>query len=211
MLDMINFEADAIYVMDRGYLDFYRLFQITEADSYFVLRAKKGMAYKRVSSNSRDKDSNVRSDQIIKLTDKDSRKNYPDNLRRIRYFDSDNKRYFIFLTNNFSLPAQTIADLYHNRWQIELFFKWIKQHLRIKAFFGTSENAVKTQIWIAISVYVLVLIVRKKLKIEKSPYTILQVLSIASGEKMPILSAFSYKDLHFIEDDNPNQLKLFDI
>ena len=211
MLDMLSFESNAIYVMDRGYLDFARLYTIKKAGAFFVLRAKRKMAYKRLYSNPVDKDSNIRSDQIIKLTDKDSRKKYPEKLRRVRYFDSKNKRYFVFLTNNFSLPAQKIADLYRNRWQIELFFKWIKQHLRIKAFFGTSENAVRTQIWIAISAYVLVLIVRKKLKIEKTSYTILQILSIALNEKIPILQAFSDYKPSLVDDSNPNQLKLFNI
>ena len=211
MLDMITFEADAIYIMDRGYIDFLRLFQITLAKAYFVIRAKRKMAYKRLYSKPVDKESGVRSDQTIKLTDKDSKKNYPDKLRRIRYYDADNKRYFIFLTNNFSLKAKTIADLYRNRWQIELFFKWIKQHLRIKAFFGTSDNSVKTQIWIAVSTYLLVLIVRKKLNIKKSPYNILQVLSIASGEKIPILSAFSYDNLRSQDGTPDNQLDLFNI
>lgn len=208
-LDWIVPEAGAIYVMDRGYIDFARLYSIAQALAFFVTRAKKDMAYKRLCSHPVDKTTGVRSDQTIKLTDRDSLKNYSEKLRRIRYFDSDNKRFFVFLTNNFSLSADTIAELYRSRWQVELFFKWIKQHLRIKAFYGTSENAVKTQIWIAISVYVLVAIAKKKLKIEKSLYTILQVVSVSLFEKTPIFRALSHSDYH--SDDTPpcNQLELF--
>jgi len=195
--------------MDRGYIDFARLHAITQAFAFFVLRAKVDMAYRRLYSHPVDQNTGVRSDQTIVLTDRDSSKNYPDKLRRIRYFDADNNRYFVFLTNNFALPAITIAELYRNRWQVELFFKWIKQHLRIKAFYGTSANAVKTQIWIAISVYVLVSIAKKKLKIEKSLYTILQVLSVSLFEKTPILSALEGAHYTF-EGNHPNkQLELF--
>jgi len=208
-LDWIVPEAGAIYVMDRGYIDFARLYAMTQAFAFFVTRAKKDMAYRRLYSHPVDKTTDVRSDQTIKLTDRDSAKNYPEKLRRIRYFDADNKRFFTFLTNNFSLPAHTIAELYRNRWQVELFFKWIKQHLRIKAFYGTSPNAVKTQIWIAISVYVLVAIVRKKLKIEKSLYTILQVLSVSLFEKTPILSALEHPGYSYEEDHSHKQLELF--
>lgn len=209
VLDDIVLEAGAIYIMDRGYIDFFRLYRFTTSFAFFVLRAKRKMAWRRLYSAPVDKSSGVYSDQTIVLTDKDSRKHYPDKLRRITYFDKDKKRYFIFLTNNFILSAKTIADLYRCRWQIELFFKWIKQHLKIKTFYGTSSNAVKTQIWIAISVYVLVAIVRKKLKINLSLYTILQVLSVTLFEKTPILSALQEDSYTFDNTDQPKQLKLF--
>jgi len=177
---------------------------------FFIVRAKKGLAYRRIYSNPVDKETGVRSDQVIKLTSKKSSKNYPDQLRRIKYYDLENNRYLIFLTNNFTLPAKTIADLYKSRWQVELFFKWIKQHLKIKSFFGTSRNAVYTQIWIAISAYLLVAIVKKRLNIDKSLYSILQFLSIALFEKMPIFTALN--DIR--EDGNERhldkQLNLFD-
>lgn len=208
-LDEIVFEPGAIYIMDKGYIDFARLYCLTLAFSFFVTRAKKNMSYRRLRSHPTDKTTGVCSDQTIALKDPDSKKNYPGKLRRIRYFDSDNDRYFIFLTNNFTLPAHTIAELYKSRWQVELFFKWIKQHLRIKAFYGTSPNAVKTQIWIAISVYVLVAIVKKKLKFEKSVYTILQVFSVSLFEKTHILSALKHTDFHSQEQLVSNQLELF--
>lgn len=209
-LDWLTPEPGAIYVMDRGYVDFKRLFLMHQAGSFFVTRAKKNLVYTRVKSNSVEDDSDVRSDQVIKLRAKNSKKNYPERLRRVRYFDKDNNRHFVFLTNNFYLPAKTIADLYKSRWQIELFFKWIKQHLRIKAFYGTSENAVLTQIWIAISAYLLVAIVKKKLKIEKSLYNILQVLSIVLFEKTPILSALNGLHDDLEDEDIDKQLSLFD-
>ena len=147
--------------MDRGYIDFARLYKIHQALAFFIIRGKKDLSYKRVLSHDVDSATGVCSDQTIKLRDPDSAKNYPEHFRRVRYFDEKQHRYFVFLTNNFSLSAKTIADLYRCRWQVELFFKWIKQHLRIKAFYGTSANAVKTQIWIAISIYVLVAVVKK--------------------------------------------------
>lgn len=208
-LDWLVPEAGAIYVMDRGYVDFKRLFAMHQAGAFFITRAKRDLVYKRVKSNSAKDDLDVRSDQVIRLSSKDSKKNYPERLRRVRYFDSDNDRYFIFLTNNFYLSAKTIADLYKSRWQVELFFKWIKQHLRIKVFYGTSENAVLTQIWIAISAYLLVAIVKKKLKIEKSLYSILQVLSITLFEKTPILSALNDLPHSFDDEHCNNQLNLF--
>lgn len=209
LLDIFTPEAGAIYIMDRGYVDFARLYRINQALAFFVIRGKKDLSYKRVCSHDVDATTNICSDQTIKLKDSNSAKNYPESFRRIRYFDEKQKRYFVFLTNNFSLPAKTIADLYRCRWQVELFFKWIKQHLRIKAFYGTSSNAVKTQIWIAISVYVLVAIVRKQLKLEKNLYAILQVLSITLFEKTPILSALQGGDDPFNDRETSNQLELF--
>jgi len=196
-LDRLVIEAGAIYIMDRGYLDFERLYTIQQCSAFFVTRAKSNFDFKRLYSQPVDKSTGVQCDQIILLNGFYARKDYPDKLRRIRYFDAENNKRLVFLTNNFALPAITIAELYRNRWQIELFFKWIKQHLRIKAFYGTSENAVKTQIWIAISVYVLVAIVKKRLWLEQSLYTILQVLSVTLFEKTAIyqaLATFDYKE-----------------
>ncbi len=209
-LDNLMIEAGSVYILDRGYIDFKRLYYFVTSLAFFIIRAKKGLAYKRVYSNSVDKKTGVRSDQIIKLTSKKSAKNYPDKLRRIKYYDLEKNRYLIFLTNNFSIPAKTIADLYKSRWQVELFFKWIKQHLKIKSFFGTSRNAVYTQIWIAISAYVLVAIVKKRLKIDKSLYSILQFLSIALFHKIPIFTALN--DIEETQNHaiNHKQLNLFD-
>jgi len=196
-LDRIVIEAGAIYIMDRGYLDFERLYTIQQCSAFFVTRAKSNFDFKRLYSQPVDKLTGVQCDQIILLNGFYARKDYPDKLRRIRYFDAENNKRLVFLTNNFALPAITIGELYRNRWQIELFFKWIKQHLRIKAFYGTSENAVKTQIWIAISVYVLVAVVKKRLRLEQSLYTILQVLSVTLFEKTAIyraLATFNYKE-----------------
>lgn len=210
-LDNLILEVGSIYILDRGYVDFTRLYYFVTSLAFFIIRAKKGLAYKRIYSNPVDKSTGVRSDQIIKLTSQKSSKNYPDKLRRIKYNDKDSDRDLIFLTNNFTLPAKTVADLYKSRWQVELFFKWIKQHLKIKSFFGTSRNAVYTQIWIAISAYVLVAIVKKKLKIEKSLYSILQFLSIALFEKIPIFTALN--DINEIQNDvhHSKQLNLFDV
>lgn len=196
-LDRIVIEAGAIYIMDRGYLDFERLYTIQQCSAFFVTRAKSNFDFKRLYSQPVDKLTGVQCDQIILLNGFYARKDYPDKLRRIRYFDAENNKRLVFLTNNFALPAITIGELYRNRWQIELFFKWIKQHLRIKAFYGISENAVKTQIWIAISVYVPVAILKKRLKLEQSLYTILQVLSVTLFEKTAIyqaLATFNYKE-----------------
>ena len=209
-LDRLVIEAGAIYIMDRGYLDFERLYTIQQCSAFFVTRAKSNFDFKRLYSRPVDKLTGVQCDQIILLNGFYARKDYPDKLRRIRYFDAENNKRLVFLTNNFALPAITIAELYRNRWQIELFFKWIKQHLRIKAFYGTSENAVKTQIWIAISVYVLVAIVKKRLKLEQSLYTILQVLSVTLFEKTAIyqaLATFNYKEE---EETQCKQLYLLD-
>lgn len=184
ILDILVAEPGSFYVMDRGYLDFARLYSWKLYGTFFVIRAKKNLKFRRLYSHKVDKSTGLRCDQTILLTT--SFKDYPEKLRRIRFFDSENNLLLTFLTNNFSLPALTIAQLYKCRWKIELFFKWIKQHLRIKSFFGTSENAVKAQIWIAISVYVLVAVVKKRLNIQHSLYMILQVLSVTAFEKTPI-------------------------
>jgi hypothetical protein len=191
ILDDIAFEAGAFYVMDRGYVDFARLHRIHDCAAFFVTRAKSNFRFRRLYSNPANKDVGIMADQIVVLVGHYAKKGYPDKLRRIKFYDKDQGRVLVFLTNNLSLSAQTIAKLYKCRWQVELFFKWIKQHLRIKAFYGTSENAVKTQVWIAISVYVLVAIIKKRLKLDHSPYTILQILSISLFEKTPILQALS--------------------
>ena len=210
ILDELIFEIGAIYIMDRGYLDFARLYTIHQASAFFVTRAKTNFSRKRLYSMPADKSIGIQCDQIINLKGYYAKKDYPEKLRRIRYFDSKNNKTLVFLTNNFTLPAITIADLYRSRWQVELFFKWIKQHLRIKAFYGTTENAVKTQIWIAISIYVLVAIAKKTLKLEQSLYTILQVLSVSLFEKMPILQAFSNTTYTNQEPYISNQMNLFD-
>lgn len=210
ILDNIIMEAGAIYIMDRGYLDFSKLYKIDQSSAFFVIRAKSNFKFNRLYSQKVDKPSGIKCDQIINLKGFYSSADYPEKLRRIKYTDMEKDMTFVFITNNFTLPAKTIADLYRYRWHVELFFKWIKQHLRIKSFFGTTENAVKTQIWIAISVYVLVAIVKKKLKLEKSLYTILQILSITIFEKTPILSAFSKDNYKFPEESIYKQLTLFD-
>lgn len=210
LLDEILPEAGAFYVMDRGYIDFQRLYVFTLRAAFFVVRTKENFALQRRYSQPVDKTAGVRSDHTVILTATDSAKAYPNTLRRISYLDMETNKRFKFLTNNFAVPALTIAQVYKARWQVELFFKWIKQHLRIKAFYGTSENAVKTQIWIAVSVYVLVAIVRKRLGLEVSLYQILQILSITLFEKMPILQALQAQDSQFESYGDPNQLILFD-
>jgi hypothetical protein len=191
ILDQLTFEPGAFYIIDRGYLDFDRLYTIHQASAFFVTRTKSNFRFRRLYSQPVDKSAGVQCDQIIVLEGFYSHKAYPDKLRRIRFFDADLNKRLVFLTNNFTLPALTIAQLFQCRWQIEIFFKWIKQHLRIKAFYGTTENAVKTQIWIAIAVYVLVAIVKKQMHLDLSLYTILQILSVTLFEKTPILEALS--------------------
>jgi hypothetical protein len=210
ILDEILPEAGAFYVMDRGYVDFERLFGFTISSAFFVVRTKSNVLLQRRYSHPVNKASGVRSDHTVILIAIDSAKAYPDPLRRVSYLDVDTGKRFKFLTNNFDLPALTIAKIYKCRWQVELFFKWIKQHLRIKAFYGTSENAVKTQIWVAVSVYVLVAIVRKRLGLEASLYQILQILSVTLFEKTPILRALQAPDLENDLGDSGNQLILFD-
>lgn len=209
-LDRLELEAGAIYILDRGYIDFARLYRFTEFSSFFIVRAKKNLAFTRIYSNANNKTIGIKSDQIIKLSSEISAKNYPDKLRRIHYYDKETDRYLIFLTNNFSLSAITIADLYRSRWQVELFFKWIKQHLKIKTFYGQSRNAVYSQIWIAITAYVLVAIVKKKLKIEQELYAILQFLSVSLFEKTLIYQAFQDYDDHENNEGEYKQLKLFE-
>ncbi len=203
-------EPGSIYIMDRGYTDFKRLHKLTQYSAFFVIRAKSNLKFRRLYSYPIDKTTGLRSDQTIVLTGVNTTGYYREKLRRVRYFDAEKKKYLIFLTNNFALPALTITQLYKCRWQVEIFFKWIKQHLRIKAFFGTSENAVKTQIWIAISTYVLVAILKKRLNLELNLYTILQILSVTIFEKTPILRALTEFSYEIKEDDRRKQLSLFD-
>ena len=210
ILDEILPEAGAFYVMDRGYVDFERLYVFTLSAAFFVVRTKSNVLIQRRYSHPVDKTTGVRSDHTVILTAINSVKAYPDQLRRVSYLDVKTRRRFKFLTNNFTLPAVTIALIYKSRWQVELFFKWIKQHLRLKAFYGTSENAVKTQIWIAVSVYVLVAIVRKRLALEASLYQILQILSVTLFEKTPILQALQASNSENDSPDAGNQLILFD-
>jgi hypothetical protein len=211
ILDEILPEAGAFYVLDRGYVDFARLYIFTLSAAFFVVRTKSNVVLERRYSHPVDTATGVRSDQTVILTAIESAKAYPEALRRVSYHDSETDRRLRFLTNNFVLPALTIAQIYRCRWQVELFFKWIKQHLRIKAFYGTSENAVKTQIWIAVSVYVLVAIVRKRLGLELSLYQILQILSVTLFEKTPILQALQSPDSQRSQPDSANQLILFSL
>ena len=209
ILDEVLPEAGAFYVMDRGYVDFERLYIFTLSAAFFVVRTKSNVLMQRRYSHPVDKSTGVRSDHTVLLTAIDSAKAYPEALRRVSYLDVEKQKRFKFLTNNFTLPALTIAQIYQCRWQVELFFKWIKQHLRIKAFFGTSQNAVKTQTWIAVSVYVLVAIVRKRLGLEVTLYQILQILSVTLFEKTPILQALQPLDSQENLPDSANQLNLF--
>jgi hypothetical protein len=209
-LDYIPIAPGTFTIMDRGYIDFARLYRFELNKSFFIVRAKKNLNFRRHYSAQIDKATGVLYDQTIILTSFYPAQDYPAALRRIGYFDAEQNRRFVFLTNNFKLPALTIAELYHSRWRIELFFKWIKQHLRIKSFYGTDENAVKTQIWIAVATYLLVAIMKKELKLKQSMYEILQILSITILHRMPILQAFS--DYNYVKIDNRpgNQLTLFD-
>ena len=209
ILDQILPEAGSFYVMDRAYVDFERLYVFTLSAAFFVVRTKSNVLLQCRYSRVVDKATGVRSDHTVILTTAASAKAYPDQLRRVSFLDVNTKKRFKFLTNNFALPAVTIAQIYKSRWQVELFFKWIKQHLRIKKFYGTSENAVKTQIWIAVSIYVLVAIARKRLGLEMSLYQILQILSVTLFEKTPILQALQPSDSQEMLLDNSNQLNLF--
>ena len=210
LLDELLLEAGAFYLLDRGYVDFARLYVFTQACAFFVTRAKKNMQFYRRSSHQVERSTGLRSDQTILLTGVRTAQRYPDPLRRIHYFDAEKDMRLIFLTNNFLLPALTIAELYRARWKVELFFRWIKQHLRIKAFYGTSENAVKTQVWVAVSIYVLVAIVKKQLGLDLSLYKILQILSVTVFEKTPILEGFSNFSDEFPNAEPCIQLSLFD-
>jgi hypothetical protein len=209
ILDVMNFESGAFYVMDRGYLDFSRLYTIHTAGSFFVTRAKNNTLLRRVYSQSitnNEKQMGVRCDQIVVTVLKKAQENYPEKLRRIKYYDTENDRYYVFLTNNSTLPAITIANLYKYRWQVELFFKWIKQHLQIQSFWGYSQNAVKIQVWIAVSTYVIVAIVKKKLGLTQSMYEILQILSISLFDKTLLNQLFSRYQDKLTDDDCRNPL-----
>jgi hypothetical protein len=210
VLDILIPEPGAYYIMDRGYLDFARLFSLNQAQAFFVTRAKSNFSFDRLYSHPVDKTIGLICDQTVVVSGYYSAKGYPEKLRRIKFFDSQNQKRLTFLTNNFTLPALTVAKLYKCRWQIELFFKWIKQNLRIKAFYGNTENAVKTQIWIAISVYVLVAIVKKRLQMDDSLYKIFQVLSVNMFESIPMNQLFTMPSRKDENDSNCIQLKLFD-
>ncbi len=209
VLDILIPEAGSFYIMDRGFTDFARWFTLHQAQAFFVIRGKSNLLFRRLYSRTVDKSTGLRCDQTIVLTAPKARKDYPQHLRRIKFYDAEHGRHLVFLTNNFDLPALTIAQLYRCRWQVELFFKWIKQHLRIKKFYGTTENAVKTQIWIAITVYVLVAIVKKRLDTEASLYTILQILSLTLFEKTPLDQLLKNMEPQIQEHQLSNQLNLF--
>lgn len=209
VLDILIPDAGSFYIMDRGFTDFARWFALHQAQAFFVIRGKSNLLFRRIYSRAVDKSSGLRCDQTIMLTAPKARKDYPQHLRRIKFYDAEHDRHLVFLTNNFDLPALTIAKLYRCRWQVELFFKWIKQHLRIKKFYGTTENAVKTQIWIAITVYVLVAIVKKRLNTEASLYTILQILSLTLFEKTPLDQLLKNQETRMDSLQINNQLNLF--
>lgn len=210
-LDQLLYQPGAFYIMDRAYLDFKRLYAIEQARSWFVVRAKKTLSYIRQHSLPVDLDAGLRSDQIIALRSFRVAKAYPDKLRRVRFYDSENRRSMVLLTNNFRLPAAIILQLYRQRWQVELFFRWIKQHLRIKVFYGTSANAVRTQLWVAVSVYALVAILKKRLSLDLSLYQILQVLSVSALDKTPVAQLFQGFRSQNDPPSIPNQLLLFDL
>jgi hypothetical protein len=209
VLDILIPEAGSFYIMDRGFTDFARWFTLHQAQAFFVIRGKSNLLFRRVYSRTVDKATGLRCDQTIALIAPKARKDYPQQLRRIKFYDAEHNKHLVFLTNNFELPALTIAQLYRCRWQVELFFKWIKQHLRIKKFYGTTENAVKTQIWIAIAVYVLVAIVKKRLNTEASLYTILQILSLTLFEETPLDQLLKNMELQMNAPQDNNQLNLF--
>jgi hypothetical protein len=209
MLDELQFEAGAFYILDRGYLDFARLHRIEKSRAFFVIRAKRPLQFSRLISHTVNKATGVMVDQTVSLAFHRSHRSYPEHLRRIKFYDRVNNRRLVFLTNNFVLDAFTITELYRSRWQIELFFKWIKQHLRIKAFYGTSPNAVKTQVWIAVSIFVLVAIVKKEYELEQSLYTILQILSVTLLEKEPIKQVLTASEHQIYHPFAQNQLSLF--
>ena len=210
VLDLISFEANSFYIMDRGYVDYKRLYKVHLCNAFFVTRAKDNMNYRRLYSHAKDKSKGVLYDQTIMLNNHYASKDYPEKIRRIKFVDEQTGKVLIFLTNNFHLQANEVAQLYKHRWKIELFFKWIKQHLKIKSFWGHSENAVKTQVWIAISVYVVVAIAKKKFMIKQSLYEILQIASISIFEKMPLNQLFQHTQQQYFKEQNHNQLKMFD-
>ena len=211
VLDVIHFEPNSFYVMDRGYVDYKRLYRIHTSDAFFVTRAKDNMNYRRLYSHPKDIAAGVIYDQTIKVNNHYASKDYPEKMRRIKFKDDATGKILIFLTNNFHLKAKEIAQLYKHRWKIELFFKWIKQHLKIKSFWGLTENAVKTQVWIAVSVYVLVAIAKKRFMLQQSLYEILQVLSISIFEKMPVNQLFQQTQLQYFKEQKDNQLTMFDL
>ena len=211
VLDQIIFEAAAFYIVDKGYYDFERLYKIDQAKAFFVIRAKRNIKFKRLYSHPVDKTTGLKCDQTIKLTGTKSQEFYPDKLRRIKFSDETKPKTYVFLTNNFEIDPLTVTLLYKNRWHIELFFKWIKQHLKIKKFWGHSENAVKTQIWIAVCSYLLVAIIKRRLKLKSSLYEILQILSVSVFDKTPLNQLLMKGDLQLPNNDNHNQLILFDL
>ena len=207
-LDILEFEAGAFYIMDRGYFDFKRLFKIHRAKAFFVIRAKKSISWERIYSQAVDHSTGLRCDQIIKLNNFYSKKHYPDKLRRVKYYDRETNQYYIYLTNNFEIDAKKVADLYKHRWQIELFFKWMKQHLKIEVFWGYSINAVKTQICIAMCTFLLVAIMKKELKIERNLYEILQILQVSQFEKTAVYTLISEAKLQILKNEDKKQLRL---
>ena len=211
ILDALIPEPGSIYLMDRAYIDFSRLFELNQAKAFFVIKAKSNFKFRRLYSRPVDKSTGLRCDQIIVLSGFYSKQHYPEKLRRVKYYDAEHDNTLVFLTNNFTLPASTVCELYKCRWKVEIFFKWIKQNLRIKSFYGTSPNAVKTQIWIAITVYVLVAIVKKRLNLDISLYTFLQILSVTVFEKAPILQLVRENKYNHLSNKNYNQLELFDL
>ena len=211
VLDVIHFEPESFYIMDRGYVDYKRLYKIHKCGAFFVTRAKDNMNYRRIYSHPNDIAAGVLYDQSIMLNNHYASKDYPEKMRRIKYRDAQTGKILIFLTDHFHLKATEIAQLYKHRWKIELFFKWIKQHLKIKSFWGQSENAVKTQVWIAVAVYVLVAIAKKRFMLKQSLYEILQILSISIFERMPINQLFQQTQLQYFKEQKDNQLKMFDL
>ena len=209
ILDILMIDPGSFYIMDRGYIDFDRLFHIHQSQGFFVIRAKSNLSFKRLYSHPVDKSTGIQCDQTIMLAAVKAAREYPDKMRRIKFTDTETGKHYVFLTNNFTLSAQVIAELYKCRWQVELFFKWIKQHLRIKAFYGTSPNAVRTQLWVAVTIYVLVAIIRKQLKIEASMFTILQILSVSAFDKTPLSQLLAHAERQTLTDDSHNQLLLF--
>jgi hypothetical protein len=210
VLDVISFEANSFYIMDRGYVDYKRLYNIHKCNAFFVTRAKDNMNCRRLYSHPVDKTKGIIYDQTIMLNGYYAAKDYPEKMRRIKFYDQETGKVLIFLTNNFHLAATEVAQLYKHRWKIEMFFKWIKQHLKIKSFWGHSENAVKTQVWIAVSVYVLVAIAKKKFMLQQSLYEILQILSISIFERMPLNQLFQQTQLQYFKEQDHNQLNMFD-
>lgn len=210
LLDILEFEEGAYYIMDRGYFDFERLYQIHKQGAYFIIRAKVSLSFRRLYSKKIDKTIGLRCDQIIKLNHFYAKKNYPEKLRRVKYYDDETDRYYVYLTNNFNLKAKIVADLYKNRWQIELFFKWIKQHLHINVYWGTSKNAIKTQICIAISTFLIVAIMKKQMKINRNLYEILQILSVSLFDKMPLNKLISTFESQSLEGQSLKQACLWD-